>query len=49
MSIEKRIGYRFKNPDLLETALKHSSYSNESKIRRDDNERLSFWATRSFR
>ena len=30
---EKRIGYRFKNKDLLETALTHSSFANEHKCK----------------
>jgi ribonuclease-3 len=42
MSIEKRIGYRFKDSTLLETALTHSSYSNESKDKLENNERLEF-------
>ena len=28
-TLEKRIGYRFRDPSLLETALTHSSYANE--------------------
>ena len=38
--IEQKLGYRFKNPLLLETALTHSSYANE--FRRESNERLEF-------
>lgn len=37
-----KIGYEFKNTMLLSTALTHSSYSNESKIKADCNERLEF-------
>ena len=37
---EKRIGYRFKNKDLLETALTHSSFANEHKCK--SYERLEF-------
>lgn len=40
--IEKRINYTFKDPDLLVTALTHSSYKREHKEARDDNERLEF-------
>lgn len=40
---EKVIGYTFKNKELLETALTHSSYANEVKNRRrENNERLEF-------
>ena len=39
---QKRIGYSFKNKKLLETALTHSSYSNEKKGVNDCNERLEF-------
>lgn len=44
-ALEERIGYRFKNRELLVTALTHSSYSNELKSRgktRRCNERLEF-------
>lgn len=37
---EKKIGYKFQNKKLLETALTHSSYANECKI--ESNERLEF-------
>ncbi len=37
---EEKIGYKFKNKRLLETALTHSSYANE--INRESNERLEF-------
>ena len=30
-SLEKAIGYSFKNPHLAKTALTHSSYANEHK------------------
>ena len=39
--LEKRIGYHFQNPELLEKALRHSSYANEHKMNRIEcNERL---------
>ena len=37
VGIEKKIGYTFKNKELLTVALTHSSYANEHKLR--DNER----------
>lgn len=41
--LEKRIGYHFQNPELLEKALSHSSYANEHKMNRIEcNERLEF-------
>ena len=40
LEIEKKIGYEFKDKSLIETALTHSSYANEHKVR--DNERLEF-------
>ena len=40
--IENRINYSFSNPDLLVTALTHSSYKREHKEVREDNERLEF-------
>ncbi|MBP5230772.1 MAG: ribonuclease III [Clostridia bacterium] len=41
--LEEMIGYRFKNPALLEEALTHSSYSNECRDRHPQcNERLEF-------
>ena len=40
IGIEKKIGYTFKNKELLNVALTHSSYANEHKLR--DNERLEF-------
>lgn len=36
--LENRIGYCFKNPAYIETALTHSSYSNEAKSREEINE-----------
>lgn len=43
LEFESRIGYQFSNPDLLVTALTHSSYSNEKKLRKFGcNERLEF-------
>lgn len=43
LEFEKRIGYCFENPDLLVTALTHSSYSNEKRLHKYEcNERLEF-------
>ncbi len=42
MEFEERIGYRFRDRGLLETALTHSSYANESKTPIPNNERLEF-------
>jgi len=42
---ERRVGYTFHNKALIETALTHSSYSNELKVKKIDcecNERLEF-------
>ena len=40
---EKRIGYQFEKPEILVTALTHSSYSNEKKLHKYEcNERLEF-------
>lgn len=39
-NVQEKIGYRFKNVKLLETALTHSSYANEYKT--ESNERLEF-------
>lgn len=39
---EKKIGYTFKNKELLHEALSHSSYANEIKNGRHSNERLEF-------
>jgi len=38
--IEKKLDYKFKNQKLLETALTHSSFANETSV--DSNERLEF-------
>ena len=40
--IEKAIGYSFKDPALLKTALTHTSYANEGKRRMQSNQRLEF-------
>lgn len=40
--LENKIGYEFKNTDLLKTALTHSSYANESGHKEKFNERLEF-------
>lgn len=40
--LEKRLGYCFKNPRLLEIAMTHSSYVNESEQTEVHNERLEF-------
>ena len=40
--LEEVIGYTFKNPVLLETALTHTSYANESRQPAEHNERLEF-------
>lgn len=42
MEFEKKIGYTFKNKDLIFTALTHSSYANEHKKPIENNERLEF-------
>ena len=41
-SLEKKLGYRFRNRDLLSEALNHSSYANEHKGGLGSNERLEF-------
>lgn len=41
IGLEKKIGYKFKNRELLNLALSHSSYANE-KQGRQNNERLEF-------
>ncbi len=38
--LEKKIGYRFKNKELLKQALRHTSYANERNI--ESNEKLEF-------
>ena len=40
--IEEKLDYRFRDPDLLETALTHSSYKREHPGVKEDNERLEF-------
>ena len=41
--LEKKLGYHFENPALLENALTHSSYANENKAKGlQSNERLEF-------
>ena len=41
--LETRIGYSFRNPRLMEKALTHSSYSNEHRLgKHENNERLEF-------
>ncbi|MEG0541080.1 MAG: ribonuclease III [Angelakisella sp.] len=42
MSFEEKIGYNFQNKKLLQRALTHSSYANESKERPECNERMEF-------
>jgi ribonuclease-3 len=41
-SLEKTMGYRFKNPALLEVAMTHTSFANEAKAKPPNNERLEF-------
>jgi len=40
--LEKRLGYRFKNPALLERALTHKSFANELRNATEHNEKLEF-------
>ena len=42
MRFMEKIGYRFRNPALLENALTHSSYANEGHHGMESNERLEF-------
>lgn len=43
LKFEEKIGYKFEQPDLLITALTHSSYSNENRLKKYEcNERLEF-------
>lgn len=43
LEFQKKTGYEFKNTDLLITALTHSSYSNENRLKKYMcNERLEF-------
>ena len=41
-ALEEKIGYKFKNKNLIEQALSHSSYANERKQPGGSNERLEF-------
>lgn len=41
-SLENRLGYRFRNRELLAEALNHSSYANEHRGGLGSNERLEF-------
>ena len=41
-ALQERIGYRFREPGLLERALTHSSYANESRQKIECNERMEF-------
>lgn len=41
-TLEEKIGYKFKNKNLIEQALSHSSYANERKQPGGSNERLEF-------
>ena len=43
--LETIIGYKFKHPELLETALTHTSYANETRRPSNTTSGLSFWAT----
>mgnify|MGYP003096833251 CR=1 FL=1 len=40
---EKRIGYRFRDKQLLETALTHSSFANENKCKSYERLKFSIW------
>ena len=41
--LQDQIGYRFQNPELLKSALMHSSYTNEKKLPKHKcNERIEF-------
>ena len=42
MELDEKIGYTFRNPQLLEQALTHSSFANEGKKHGHNNERLEF-------
>ena len=44
--LETIIGYKFKHPELLETALTHTSYANETRPPVKHNERLEFLGDR---
>lgn len=47
-ALQERIGYRFHDKALLERALIHSSYANESRQKIECNERMEFLGTRYF-
>ena len=40
--LEGKIGYTFQNKELMENAMRHSSYANETRKKLKDNERLEF-------
>ena len=40
--LEVKIGYTFQNKELMENAMRHSSYANETRKKLKDNERLEF-------
>ena len=40
--LEEKIGYTFQNKELMENAMRHSSYANETRKKLKDNERLEF-------
>ena len=43
LELEQRIGYKFENIDLLVKAMTHSSYANEHRYeKKENNERLEF-------
>jgi ribonuclease-3 len=42
LELEEKIGYTFRNPQLLQQALTHSSFANEGKKHGRNNERLEF-------
>lgn len=41
-ALEEKIGYKFRNKELIQQALTHSSYANERKLPGGSNERLEF-------
>lgn len=47
-ALQVRIGYHFNNKGLLERALTHSSYANESRQKMECNERMEFSEMRCF-
>lgn len=42
LELQKKLGYSFRDPELLRTALTHSSYRREHREVKSDNERLEF-------